>query len=72
MKHFPELPVDDDTQVQPLLTKCGVAMYLGVSERTFDRLVAAGHLRAYRIGRHRRIRLFELEEYVEGQQVEAW
>ncbi len=63
-------PVDDDPQVDPLLTKRGVALYLGVSERTVDRLVAAGELRAYRIGGHRRLRLFELEEYVESQ--EAW
>jgi excisionase family DNA binding protein len=72
MTHFSELPVDDDPHIQPLLTKRGVALYLGVSERTVDRLVAAGELRAYRIGGHRRFRLFELEEYVGGNREEAW
>jgi excisionase family DNA binding protein len=43
-----------------------------VSERTVDRLVAAGELRACRIGGHRRFRLFELEEYVGGNREEAW
>ena len=72
MTPFSELPVNDDPQVQPLLAKRGgVALYLGVSGRTVDRLVAAGDLRAYRIGGHRRFRLFELEEYVDGHREEA-
>ena len=38
---YPMPTVDD---LEPLLTKRGVSHYLGVSERTVDRLVAAGRL----------------------------
>jgi excisionase family DNA binding protein len=44
-----------------LLTKRAVATYLGVSERTVDRLVAGGQLRAYRIGGHLRFRPADVE-----------
>jgi excisionase family DNA binding protein len=49
---------------EPLLTKRGVSLVLGVSERTVDRLVAAGRIRAYRIGGHRRFRLDDLEAFI--------
>jgi excisionase family DNA binding protein len=40
-----------------------------VSERTVDRLVAAGELRAYRIGGHRRFRPADLELLIDANEV---
>ena len=54
---------------EPLLTKRGVSSVLGVSERTVDRLVAAGRIRAYRIGGHRRFRLDDLEAFITDSEV---
>ncbi len=68
---LPDLPSDDAEAVQPLLSKRDVAVYLGVSERTVDRLVAAGGLLAYRVGGHRRFRLHEVDAYVDGSQEAA-
>ena len=65
MSYRPETEVHD-TPLEPLLTKRGVALYLDISERTVDRLVESGMLPAYRIGGHRRFRLWQVEEYVEN------
>jgi excisionase family DNA binding protein len=64
MSYEPEIEIPD-TPPEPLLTKRGVALYLDISERTVDRLVESGTLPAYRIGGHRRFRLWEVEDYVE-------
>ena len=55
--------------VEPLLTKRGVSHYLGVSERSVDRLVAAGKLPAYQVGGHRRFRLDDLEAFLRASEV---
>jgi excisionase family DNA binding protein len=63
MTHPPEIAVAD-APLEPMLTKRGVALYLDVSERTVDRLVESGALRAFRIGGHRRFRLDDVERFV--------
>jgi excisionase family DNA binding protein len=63
MSHQPEIEIPDTPP--ELLTERGVALYLDVSERTVDRLVQSGMLPAYRVGGHRRFRLWEVEDYVE-------
>ncbi len=72
MTYVPELSdvtTDDAAEdLQPLLSKRDVAIYLGVSERTVDRWVAAGELPAYRVGGHRRFRLSEVDAFVDGNQ----
>jgi excisionase family DNA binding protein len=62
------LPAGDP---EPLLTKRGVSALLGVSERTVDRLVASGKLRAYRIGGHRRFRAGDLAAFIEAHEEAA-
>ena len=49
-----------------LLTKGEVADQLGVSVRTVERLVAAGHLPLVSVEGARRIRVSDLAEYVDG------
>jgi excisionase family DNA binding protein len=63
MSHQPEIEIPDTPP--ELLTERGVALYLDVSERTVDRLVQSGMLPDYRVGGHRRFRLWEVEDYVE-------
>jgi excisionase family DNA binding protein len=63
MTYPPEIAVAD-APLEPMLTKRGVALYLDVSERTVDRLVESGALRAFRIGGHRRFRLDDVERFV--------
>jgi excisionase family DNA binding protein len=68
----PHRPTDRDlagVAAEPLITKRGVSVVLGASERTVDRLVAAGRLRAYRIGGHRRLRLDDLEAFIAESEV---
>ena len=48
-----------------LLTADEAAQFLSVSQRTAKRLVAEGHLRAYKIRRSMRFRLKDLEAFVE-------
>jgi excisionase family DNA binding protein len=60
LPELPETAFDDEEAVSPLLTKRDVAVYLGLSERTVDRLVVAGALAAYRVGGHRRFRSAEV------------
>ena len=48
-----------------LLTPDGAAQFLSVSQRTVKRLVADGSLRAYRVRRSMRLKLEDLEAYVE-------
>lgn len=58
---LPDLPAHD---LEPLLTKRGVSHYLGISERTVDRLVASGRLTAFTVGGHRRFRLDDIHAYL--------
>ena len=46
-----------------------VAKMLKVSERTVQREVTAGKLRAFRVGRSLRFRLTDVEKYMERQEV---
>ena len=46
-----------------------VAKMLKVSERTVQREVTAGKLKAFRVGRSLRFRLKEVEKYIERQEV---
>ena len=48
-----------------LLTPDEAAQFLSVSQRTVKRLVAEGSLRAYKVRRSMRLRLEDLEAYVE-------
>ena len=48
-----------------LLTPDEAAQFLSVSQRTVKRLVAEGHLRAYKIRRSMRFKLEDLSAYVE-------
>jgi excisionase family DNA binding protein len=57
--------------VQPLLSKRDVAVYLGVSERTVNRLVVADDRLAYRVGGQRRFRRHEVDAYVDASQEAA-
>jgi excisionase family DNA binding protein len=58
---------DDDLMAERLLlTKGEVADQLGVSVRTVERLVAAGHLQLVSVEGARRIRVSDLAAYVDG------
>jgi excisionase family DNA binding protein len=46
-----------------------VAKMLKVSERTVQREVTAGKLKAFKVGRSLRFRLGEVEKYIERQEV---
>ena len=48
------------------LTTSQAAEYLGIDGGTLRRLVMAGDLPAYRIGRNTRIKLAEIEAFVES------
>ena len=48
-----------------LLTPDEAAQFLSVSQRTVKRLVAEGHLRAYKIRRSMHFKLEDLNAYVE-------
>ena len=48
-----------------LLTPDEAAQFLSVSQRTVKRLVAEGHLRAYKIRRSMLFKMKDLEAYVE-------
>lgn len=50
--------------LEPMLTKRGVSHFLGISERTVDRLVASRRLRCFQVGGHRRFRLSDVEAFV--------
>jgi excisionase family DNA binding protein len=56
--------LQDDRALRPMLTRDSAAAYLAVSKRTLDRLVQAGELRAYRIGRHRRFRVEDIDSFI--------
>lgn len=62
------LRVADDAPVADrlLVTKREAAERLGVSERTIDRLVAAGRLPLIHVERAARLRVSDLESYVRG------
>lgn len=51
-----------------LLTKSEVAARLSVSERTIDRMVATGQLRATQAGNRVRFRPQDIEDYLAGKQ----
>ena len=48
-----------------LLTPDEAAQFLSISKRTVKRLVAEGHLHAYKIRRSMRFKMEDLEAYVE-------
>jgi excisionase family DNA binding protein len=63
-----EQPTTQDGAVvrRLLVTKAEAAEYLGVSVRTVERLVAAGQLPLLHIERASRLRLADVEAYVES------
>jgi excisionase family DNA binding protein len=51
-----------DVPERPLFTKASLAEYLQVSQRTVNRLVATGKLRAIRLAGHPRFRPEDVEQ----------
>ena len=49
-----------------LLTVDAVARYLSCSRRTVERLIERGELEPLRVGRRRRLRIEDVDAYVEG------
>jgi excisionase family DNA binding protein len=71
MPGLSQSPDNTRDAVAPLLSKRKVAVYLGISERTVDRLVLSGDLFAYRVGGHRRFRIAEVHAFVDGRREHA-
>ena len=46
------------------------AKYLGVAQRTLYRLIDAGHLTAYKMGRVIRVRRDDIDAFVEGSRIQ--
>ena len=52
------------TETPLVLDVSAVARLLGVSRRTVEHLITRGELRSFRIGRMRRVRRIDLEDYL--------
>lgn len=55
--------------VRPLFTKVSASEYLGLSERTLDRIVRDGELPAYRVRGQLRFRFEDIERYLAAQRL---
>ncbi len=63
-------PLEDPSELAEILTLDEVAKYLKISKKTAYKIVNSGDLRAFKAGKHWRVRRVELGAWI-AQQVES-